>query len=182
MLTDFQKHKMRKLFNFWDYNNTERLEKTDYQNITSRVAAERGWDRNSPQYASTYNAVMTNWAQLEHYADENNDNIITVEEWMAYCESLVNDAQAYRVHAMELMMTLLNAVDVDEDGLLTIEDYKRWFRIYNVDPAQAENAFGHLDTDGNGHLSIDEIINALNDFYYSNAPSAPGNYLFGDLE
>lgn len=182
MLTDFQKQKMRKLFDFWDHNNSGRLEKADYEEIARRIAAERGWARTSPEYASTYNTVMTNWAQLEHYADANNDNIITIEEWLAYCTSLINDVSAYRMNAMELMMALLNAVDRDGDGLLTLEDYRMWFRIYDADPAQAERAFQRMDTDGNGTLSIDEMINALNDFYFSNAPSAPGNFLFGDLD
>jgi Ca2+-binding EF-hand superfamily protein len=182
MLTDFQKQKMRKLFDFWDHNNSGQLEKVDYQDIAQRVATERGWDRNSPDYASTYNAVMTNWAQLEHYADANDDDVITIEEWMAYCTSLVNDVSAFRVNAMELMTALLNAVDRDSDGLITLADYQLWFRIYNADASQAEAAFQRMDTDGNGSLSIDEIISALHDFYFSNAPSAPGNFLFGELD
>ncbi|MEO0565388.1 MAG: hypothetical protein AAF125_24990 [Chloroflexota bacterium] len=179
-LSEFQTLKMTKLFQFWDINNTETLEQSDYLEIIDRVLAERGWQQDSPEYDSIYTVIMTNWAQIEHFADKDNGGV-TLSDWLAYCDHVVNDATAYRVNAMEVMSALLGAVDTDSDGQLTLDDFKMWFRIFKASDTQAKTAFARLDTDRSGELSISEIIDALDDFYHSNAVSVAGNHLFGEL-
>lgn len=181
MLTDFQTQKMEKLFRFWDIDNNGYLEQVDYEQLAERITAERGWKSGSTEAASTYNALMASWGQIAQFADANADAKVTPKEWMAHCTAMVQDSGVYRVSGMELMMALFNAVDTDGDGQLTLEDYKMWFRIYKADEAQAEAAFTQMDTDGSGALSIDELLTAVDDFYHSDDPDAPGNHLFGGL-
>ena len=181
MLTDLQKAKMTRLFHFWDLNHNGYLDKADYETIVTRIANERGWQKGSTDFASTYNTVMTNWAQVEKFAQDNDNQNVYLPDWLAYCDYVVNNQSAYRIHAMELMMTLLNAVDTNGDGQITREDYKMWFRIFGNSDEEAERAFDHIDTDNSNVLSLDEMIHAVDEFFQSNARHVPGNHMFGEL-
>jgi Ca2+-binding EF-hand superfamily protein len=181
MLTDFQSQKIKKLFQFWDIDNNGYLEQADYVQLAERVAAERGWASGSTETASAYNALMASWGQIAQFADTDHNAQITPKEWTAFCTAMVQDSATYRIAGMELMMALFSAVDTDGDGQLTLDDFKMWFRIYKADESEAEAAFARIDTDGSGKLSIDELILAVDDFYHSDDPESPGNYLFGEL-
>ena len=43
----------------------------------------------------------------------------------------------------------------------------------------ARNAFRYLDRDGDGYLDVAEIVKAVEEFYLSDDPDAPGNWLLG---
>ncbi|MFD0329883.1 hypothetical protein ACFQZC_21005 [Streptacidiphilus monticola] len=43
----------------------------------------------------------------------------------------------------------------------------------------ADEAFAHLDTDGDGRLSAEEFVTAIIEFWTSRDPDAPGNWWTG---
>src|SRR4051794_12968434 len=43
----------------------------------------------------------------------------------------------------------------------------------------ADEAFRHLDQDGDGYLSADEFITAIVEYWSSDDPDAPGNWAMG---
>ena len=45
--------------------------------------------------------------------------------------------------------------------------------------AESAEAFGHLDADGDGHLTAEEFVQACVDFWSSTDPDAPGNWWTG---
>ncbi|MBV9140846.1 MAG: hypothetical protein JO115_08000 [Pseudonocardiales bacterium] len=45
--------------------------------------------------------------------------------------------------------------------------------------AEANEAFAHLDTDGDGLLSAEEFIRATIEYWSSTDPDAPGNWWMG---
>ena len=51
------------------------------------------------------------------------------------------------------------------------------FRAWNHSEAQAREAFPKLNRNGNGGISKEEWMANLKEFYYSEDPQAPGNWL-----
>lgn len=181
MLSDFQKKKLTHLFNFWDADNNGYLERTDYEAIVKRICAERGWGAGTPRYAATHNAVLATWGEARLFADADKDERITLDEWLAYYDHVITDPAAYRINVNGLMTTLLGAIDTDNDGHITPDDFAMWFRIYNADEDDARQSFALIDTDGNGKLSIEELIIAVDTFFLGDDPAALGNALFGTI-
>jgi Ca2+-binding EF-hand superfamily protein len=174
--------KMTKLFQFWDYNGSGQLDQSDYEDIAARIATERGWASGSVQAAKVLNAMMGNWGQVRQFADDDSDHTVTLSEWLHYGEHIRTDMTAYRISVVDMMGALLSAVDQDDDGRVSLEDYKMWFRIFGEPEASAESAFTRMDADGNGQLEITELIGAVDDFFQGDDESAPGNYMFGELD
>lgn len=181
MLTDFQKKKLTHFFNFWDADNNGYLEKNDYEQIANRIAEERGWVKGSTDYAATYNAVMATWNEAKQFADKNKDNRITLSEWLAYYDYVITNPATYRMNVVGLMTAILNAIDADNDGLITPIDFQMLFRMYSADENTALVAFNKIDNDRSGAISVDELFGAVDTFFLSDDPLEAGNYLFGML-
>ncbi|MGW6704049.1 EF-hand domain-containing protein [Streptomyces sp. NPDC054956] len=74
----------------------------------------------------------------------------------------------------------LALTDVEDDGVIGLEEYLRLSQAIGGVPAQRmEEAFRRLDRDGNGTLDPAEIDAAVVEFFTSEDPDAPGNWLYG---
>lgn len=68
--------------------------------------------------------------------------------------------------------SLVQNVDSDGDGPLTLEEMLKQLSSKDVDTEQATSAFSGLDKDGDGKLSASEISAALEAFRAAYAPEA----------
>ena len=62
-----------------------------------------------------------------------------------------------------------------------LPDFQILQSAFGTTDGDAVAAFVRLDTDANGALSVDELVQAAHDYYTSGDPKAPGNSLFGPL-
>jgi Ca2+-binding EF-hand superfamily protein len=70
-------------------------------------------------------------------------------------------------------------VDIDGNGRISPQEYALFLKAYNVDERLFDDIFRHLDLNGDGYLSRDEIFKLVREFYLSDDPQAPGNWLVG---
>jgi Ca2+-binding EF-hand superfamily protein len=78
--------------------------------------------------------------------------------------------------------TIFDIIDQDGDGQITLPNYRRYFEAWGLDETLAELAFAKLDLSGDGHLSRHAFIQLCTNFYISDDPNVPGNWLFGPYE
>jgi hypothetical protein len=71
--------------------------------------------------------------------------------------------------------------DQDGDGRLSQQEYVANLRSFNVNEAAANEAFRRLDQDGDGYLTQAELSRCVEEFFYSEDPEAPGNWLVGPI-
>ncbi|MBV9729093.1 MAG: hypothetical protein JO309_06745 [Pseudonocardiales bacterium] len=53
---------------------------------------------------------------------------------------------------------LFEVVDANEDGKVSSDDYRRFYQALGVTGTDADNAFAKLDSDSDGFLSADDIM------------------------
>ncbi|MFE9926686.1 hypothetical protein ACFYQA_35605 [Streptomyces sp. NPDC005774] len=53
--------------------------------------------------------------------------------------------------------------------------------MFRTPPADRAAAFRKLDADGNGTLSVDELLGALRQYYVGPETDAAGNWLYGPV-
>ena len=63
-----------------------------------------------------------------------------------------------------------------------LDEYSNMFSIYNLDDSDCEKSFKSLDKNSDQHISLDEMIAGLDDFFYSKRVEASGNLIFGDWQ
>jgi Ca2+-binding EF-hand superfamily protein len=105
---------------------------------------------------------------------------VNLDEWLTYHDAVMND-ENNRNEILSLATSLFSVIDTDESGNLDKKEWTNFFRVYNIPVVYVEETFAKIDRDGDGVLSMDEVLSMIQDFYYSNDPNASGNYIFGPI-
>ena len=74
---------------------------------------------------------------------------------------------------------MLGLWDQNGDGKLSVQEYAKLGWCYGITEEAMREAFQHLDRNGDGYLTIEELTKAVDEFYRSDDPDAPGNWTFG---
>jgi len=180
MLTDFQKRKIATLFEVHDLNRDGALERSDYVDYATRLAAEGGHGPGSAKYEELMSRFLGFWEMLRLAADRNHDNRVTQREWFALFDQLLSSPAAAE-NLRPIGEAVFSILDRKGDGKVTLDEYKWLYTSGARDPKHAAEAFKRLDTDQDGRITISELLAHLNEFFTSNDPQAPGTWLFGPV-
>ncbi len=181
-LTDFQRIKLGKMFDVFDINHDGRLEEEDYTRRAHSFARERGWTEDSPEYQEHLDFTLADWRNLQQSADADSDGQVTRDEFLDFADQMLSDPFALEEYAYHDAELVFKAMDADGDGKITAEEYKMYLRVYDLNDAYAHYFFERMDADGDGFITREELIQALQEFLFSENFEAPGNFLFGPLD
>lgn len=179
MLTDIQKRKLTKLFRLYDANNDGVLVQQDFIALAIRLVNLRQGLQSSPHHDQILAHLQQDWVCLCEAADQNRDAQITLSEWLAYYEQILDDMKQYASRVIALVTLLFDAFDQDNDGQISEQEWISLLSIFNVLPIYASSIFLNLDINQDGVLNQDEVLTLIHDFFYINEPSAPANFMFG---
>jgi len=179
MLTELQKRKLTALFHHQDMNHDGFLGKADYEQFVKSFGEIQNHSPGSPEYETFYTQTMAAWEHVQQVADRDKDNRVSLPEFLESYDLTLSDENTYNQLVTEYGKSLLALWDRDGDVRLSGEEYVALFGCYGVGEETAREAFWHLDRDGNGYLSLDELMKAAQEFYLSDGPDAPGNWIAG---
>ncbi|MEM1368755.1 MAG: EF-hand domain-containing protein [Cyanobacteria bacterium P01_H01_bin.15] len=179
MLTEFQTRKLLKLFSMYDADHDGFLVKKDFSDIAKKLANLRNWGLRSPRYLAIDSQLTQNWKCLEGEADTDGDHRVSIDEWLAFYDSVLSDPQKYEQRVKKLMDLVFEVFDTDGDGLISKSEWSNLLVVYNVCAVYGERSFDALDTNHDGYLNQTEMLSLLEDFYYSEDPQNPANSMFG---
>ena len=183
-LTDLQIRKLMKLFSMYDADNTGVLKLHNFQTLIDRLAALRHWKPDSPEYTRLQTKFMHRWvhirAEIKDKLKGNKDGSVTLAEWLLFYEGVLRDV-SYRDHINEITNLIFDAVDIDASETLSLPEWQQLFQVYGIPVIYAREAFASIDLDQDHHLSKPEVLQRVEEFYYSQDPDAPGNFMFGPL-
>ncbi len=181
-LTPFRKRKLDKLFSVLDLNRDGLVEQADFVRRVEALARLRGWAKNSPAYLQNLRFALEEWQNLRESADVERDAQVSREEFLRYGETFLDDRQAVRAFARGDAQLLFDAMDTDEDGAVTVDEYRTYLEVCGLDSAAADIFFARADLNEDGRITRAEMAHAVEEFLVSENPAAGGNYLFGPLD
>ena len=179
MLTDIQTRKLTKLFNLYDANHDGILVQQDFIALAMRLATLRQELQASPQHSQILAHLQQDWRCLCELADQDHDARITLDEWLAYYDVVLDDIKQYATRVIALVTLLFDAFDQNNDGHINEQEWISLLSVFNVLPIYASSIFLNLDVNQDGVLNQDEVLTLIHDFFYLNEPSAPANFMFG---
>lgn len=182
MLTSLQKRKLTKLFSMYDVQNTGVLQLSSFEQIAHRLAQLREWKPGTPAYEAIREKYVYRWIRLRGDIEESIHNRlgsrIELKQWLQYYENLLEQEQ-FRKELKNLGTMIFEVIDLDENGRLDQEEWKRLFQVYHLPVVYLDKVFAQLDTDQDGWLSQEQVLTLLEEFYFSDDPEALGNSMFG---
>ena len=181
-LTPFQKRKLSRIFAVLDLNQDGLVDRADYVRRVDAVARLCQWPDDSPEYRRNLDFALEEWRSLCESADRDEDGEVTREEFLRYGETFLDDRGAVRAYARGDVQLLFDAMDLDGDGKIVLDEYRTYLEVSGVDASGAEVFFAHADLDEDGRITRAEMAHAVEEFLLSENPEAGGNYLFGPLD
>jgi Ca2+-binding EF-hand superfamily protein len=179
MLTDFQKRKLTALFNLYDVNKDGFVEQADFEHIVRNLATTQGFQAGSEEYTRLSANHMAVWHNIQRLSGASDSQRVTPQEFIAGHDQLLEVKDNFLATVGSFADSIIELSDRDGDRRLSQQEYVADLRGFNAAEADANEAFRRLDRNGDGYLTHEEISLAVEEFYYSEDPEAPGNWLIG---
>lgn len=179
MLTDLQTKKLSRYFHVYDIDDDGRIDAADFGRIVENVRVLHGTDESSAAAEELRDAYATFWKALRSSADGDGDGGVSLDEWLAYWQLTLEDDDRYEAEVHRLTDRLFTVFDLDEDDTIGAAEFMDFYGIFGLSVDLAETVFVELDADGDGVISRSELLEVSREFFRSDDPEAPGNFLFG---
>jgi Ca2+-binding EF-hand superfamily protein len=181
MLSDLHDRKAKYYFDLIDEDGNGIIEVNDFALRAQRLAETQNVTANGAR-DELRDQVVAWWDHICIIADFDGDARVTLPEWKAYWRSIQrgverDDDTLDTLH--RAARGTLRAIDRLGDGRVSEDEYADWLDAWGAD-GSAE-AFRRLDRGGKGFLTEADLVVAVQEFYLSDDPDAPGNSLYGPL-
>ena len=177
MSTQFRHRQLGRIFELYDVNKDGYIDAADYARVGQGFGTATGSAPGTGDNEKWRATHLGFWEQMRQAADTDHDGRVSREEFVAYHEAF----PAMRETVADVAQTVLRLADRDGDGKISLAEYSALSRAYGVDAPAANEAFGHLDRDGDGFIDTNELLQNIQEFFYGDDPNAPGNWLVGPL-
>lgn len=181
MLSELRTRKFTALFACFDFDKNGVLEKIDYEHFAQNLSQAYALVPGTTKYAAMYADTMALWEFVHHVADKDGDHRITPAEFIDAYTAMTSDEITFKQLLMSYAEYVIRTGDRDGNGKLDEDEYATILWCYGIPDADARTAFRHLVTDGSGYLTIAAMEKVFAEFFRSDDPAAPGNWMIGPL-
>ncbi|CRK56550.1 Calerythrin (Calcium-binding protein) [Alloactinosynnema sp. L-07] len=181
---DLVAKKLARRFQAWDYDGNGVIEQVDFIRRARRLAVGLGYAIGSPEHQVVHETLVHQWDSLATAADTDDNGKITEPEYVAAFTSLIVDhPEAFEELYAPLIRLTMHLADADGDGRLDRAEWLNWATGYLGQSAdEASTSFDLLDHNGDGHVTTEEALNGIREFYLGTDPAADANLLLGSLD
>ncbi|MFD3520143.1 EF-hand domain-containing protein [Streptomyces sp. NPDC058653] len=177
MASAFQELKLRGMFAAFDVDGDGYLREEDFRALVARWNRLPGVDPGTELRTRVETLLMGWWAALLETGDANGDGAVDLGEVLA----LVDKLPGMVADVTATADTVFDAVDANGDGRISPEEHRRLVETWNGRPVDMTGVFDMVDLDGDGHLGREEFARLWRQFWISDDPAEPGNWLCGRL-
>lgn len=177
MASAFQVRKLQGMFTAFDADGDGCLRAEDFTALVARwrrlPAVRPGTDLDA-----RVESLMTGWwATLLEAGDRRGDGSVDMGGFLDVVDRLPTMAAEVTATAR----TLFDAVDADGDGRISPEEHRTLVETWNGRPVDTTGLFELLDPNADGHLTREEFASLWQQFWTSDDPTDPGNWLCGRI-
>lgn len=182
MLSDLHDRKATYYFNLIDEDGNGIIEASDFALRAQRLATVQNVTDNAAR-ETLRQQVVAWWDHICTIADFDGDARVTLSEWKTYWHSIqrgVDRGETITVRTLQrAARSTLDAIDRNGSEWITEEEYADWLEAWGA--TGSAEAFRRLDRGGKSFLTREDLVVAVEEFYLSDDPDAPGNALYGPL-
>uniref|UniRef100_A0AAU2JPW4 EF-hand domain-containing protein n=1 Tax=Streptomyces sp. NBC_00049 TaxID=2903617 RepID=A0AAU2JPW4_9ACTN len=184
MTNDLLDRKLERAFAHLDADRSGVIDADDIIALGSRLLSALAEPATSPKATLVMGGLADFWQDLFTELDMDRDGKVTPEEYKEGMTRLyAQGGPAYDRSFRPMVQAILTIVDTDGDGRISPQEFHKAQEAFDtqLNPADAEALFRRIDADGDGTLTVDELLVAVREYYTGTDEDAPGNLLFGEL-
>lgn len=178
MLSELQKRKLAVQFHRHDRDGDGFLTKADYEGFAKRVCELWGYAPNTPEYQAFYAQNVAVWDYMRDVADKDKDDRVSLDEFFASYAITLGDESLIERNVVGYATSVFQLGDRDCDGKISGAEFVALLECYGATKEMAQKAFDHLDVDGAGYLTAEQMVRSFKEFL-GDDPDAPGNWVMG---
>ncbi len=180
MLSAVLKRKLILNFYRYDTNRDGVLELDDFLQPAKLKAASLGIKSGSTEYKRMMAAKEENWVSLSNAMGNGDKGIIVLDEYLdKRSHASKHDDEKLMQTTKKIAGDSFDFLDHNHHGKISSKEYVKFLQHRGIAQATAEDAFKQLDTAGHGYLTKDQYQHLSLEYYFSDNPKAPGNWLYG---
>jgi Ca2+-binding EF-hand superfamily protein len=177
MASVFQRNKIEAMFTAFDADGDGCLRREDFEALADRWGRLPGAEPGTELRARVERAAMGWWEHLVAGADANGDGGVDLDELMDLVDRLHTLPDEVRATAE----AIFDVVDADGDGRISRAEHRRLIDVWHGRSTDTGDVFDLLDLDGDGYLSRSGFAELWLQFWVSDDPAEPGNFVCGPL-
>ncbi|CAH2229993.1 jg20205 [Pararge aegeria aegeria] len=163
---------------FFDTNSSGSIDKSDFEVAIKNIAKLRGRKPDDDKYKETESKLMKIWSSLENAADSNKDGQISIEEWLAMWEKFAENPAAPFEWQTLYCKFIFELEDASSDGVIDSEEFSTVHECFGLLKEDSEAAFKFM-TRGKQSITWEEFQELWTQYFTSESPMDPGNFIFG---
>ena len=176
--------KFSALFARCDRNGDGVLSEEDFRAQAQHIQQIFGWADDDRRTKRLFADRGELFHRLVSGADKDRSGTVSLPEFLRYFERQIVVFRAAGAASPWLLSScrdLIDLIDRDNSGSICAEEFAKLLSAQGSS-ADAATLFGKLDRNGDGRLTLDELLALSFEFMTSDDPQAPGNQFFcGDF-
>ncbi len=182
-ISDFLERKLTRRFQTFDYDGDGLIDRSDFEQSAGRCADEFGHSAASPARRRLLQLSLDLWDHLASVADADGNGTITLDEYKkAFADGLLETEASFERGYRPFLQAIMAIADTDGNGMLDADEHVRWTgSMMHLPEADARDVVRRLDTDGDGFITTDQLLQAIHDFYFDEDADGVGSFLLGKL-
>lgn len=156
--------RLEERFHLWDHNGNGVIERSDFEQEIQNILDRFGADPQGPGAAGLRAAYLGLFDRLAQAAGTDQ---MSKEDFVRAAEAeIVSRGNAGFAEVLQpTIQAIMGIADTDGDGVISPVELERWFSAIGLSAEQAGTAFNRIDTDGDGSLSVGELVAAVRDYH-----------------
>ncbi|MFD5513593.1 EF-hand domain-containing protein [Streptomyces sp. NPDC127051] len=168
MTTDIQRERTQERFDLWDVNGDGQIDRADWDAEAQRILQAFEEAPGSPAARALTDAYLGMWGFFASKAGiDEQTGALTPEQFSNIAEKhvLENGGAGFTRVVKPTIQAIVELVDSDGDGQVNPAEFRSWLDAIGVQDVNPVEAFAQIDANGDGMLSIDELVQAVRAYH-----------------
>ena len=174
MTTAATANRLEQRFKLWDIDKDGRIERTDFQAEAERIIKAFGEDADSPRGRTVMDTYLNMYDFLASKAGVGKKGLNLQQFADVVKREMIEQGNSGFARVLRpTIRAIVDLCDVTGDGAINPTEFRRWVDAIGAGSgADADESFRRIDVNGNGTLSVDELVEAIKQYHFGQSDTA----------